>query len=329
MERKITINRQDMGFSYDSVKSLISKLSIADKQKVSFNNLIMELDFDKDDVSNLGLAILWRQLYDLNSLKCKKHIKYQDSTHGFFDQRHFFDRLTGNKSSFLRSPSIPLHFETFNPIRAKESSRAEEVSKIFSDATKDFLEKTNDFHREIKIHIAEVINNAFDHSNSTKEAGSICYFDESTGFLDFCVADMGQGIKNSFIKNNLIKAEYISLQDEEVISRATNFLVSCNPTIARNPEYPYSNGGIGLFFLREFVKKHKNCYLVIISKKGYYYVDGNNREKRRNFIDTEWGGAVVSFRVDVRQNKSQAYSDLIGTHMDRLENNALSRVNIV
>ncbi|MEK7646585.1 MAG: hypothetical protein AAB381_02725 [Patescibacteria group bacterium] len=309
MNKEIKITKGDLGFTYNSIKSLLTKFGEIDREKHKIKRLIINFDFNEGDGSHLGLSLIWRLMFALKETSFEKLVTYNGSTQSFFKDRHFFDRLVGKKNSLRKNTSIPIHFETFNPSQQISGSDAS-IDAIFKEVTKKFLDNSNPFQAEIKVHMLEVITNSFDHSDSRTEAVSVCALDPKTGILDFCVVDMGQGVKQSFLRNEKMRKQYSMMSDQEIVARATDFKVSCNPSSARNPKYPYSNGGIGLYFLREFIKVHKDCHLVIISGKGYYYVDSANRIKRRNLLDVNWSGTIVNFRVNVNQLRKEEYIDI-------------------
>ncbi len=122
----------------------------------------------------------------------------------------------------------------------------------------------------MEVHILELLANAFDHSQSEVEATCL-YTMKNKTFLDFCVVDDGQGIRPSFLKNPALRNFFESLNDVAAIEKATEFRITCNPKDAPNPAYSHKNGGIGLYFLRQFVELHRHSQLIIISHRGLFY----------------------------------------------------------
>lgn len=317
MEQEVNIIKGDFELSFYGIKSLLKKFNLINKALLSKKDVIINIDFDQKTISHLNLSLLWRMLLSLKKIKKTNNvfIKYKGQNKDFFDQRHFFDRLVGKKS-FISSTTIPINFETFNPYNEnpEEVSKDSDINKIFEDVTSKFLDKNNPFHKEIKIHMLEVINNSFDHSRYKMEAGVICGLDSKNSILDFCIVDMGQGIKNSFIRNDALKAKYKDLPDHLVIDKATNFRVSCNPVGARNPEYKFSNGGIGLYFLKQFTSMHKDGQLVVLSEKGFMFKD-TKKESKKNFAHVGWAGTAVYFRIYLDQQRSVEYNNIIGNYL--------------
>ena len=309
MQLDVIIGRDSMGFTYESVKSLLSKFSEIEKNRAALTKLKIILDVEPSQFNELGAAFLWRFARHQQSLKCEKEIRYSERILPLLENRHFLDRLTG-KTTKTFSESVPIHYESFRPLRigAKEKG-FKSVEDVYNDAIKTTLDKKNDFQREFGIHILEVINNTFDHSESENEAGIVCVKDNQ--MMTVCAVDMGQGIRKSFLTNPSLRDEYLRVPEEKIIERASNFRTSCNPSSNRHPKYgSTANGGIGLYFLKEFIKLHKESQLIIVSGKGYYYVDGTGREKIKNLKEYGWPGTLVYFRTNVSQAANPEYKNL-------------------
>ena len=319
MKTIITITREDLGIGAENIKSLLEKF--APLQGSNEHDYVeVSLNFEKDDTNELSIAIVWQLLREYSKLPCGKLLKYQGGTESFFNERHFFDMLTGTKSSFF-SKNIPIHFQTFAPIRpTKDKPQDSEIEQIVSDATKAILNPSNPLHQEIKVQIIECISNAFDHSVSEvgKPAGVLCSL-KPDGVLDFCVVDMGQGIKNSFLANPSIKKQFENLPDWELAYMATEKGISCNPQQLRNPGYLYSNGGIGLYFLREFIKNHRDGKMVVISGKGHTYFENGRNSRKTSNLDIKWPGMIVFFRVNINQPINPKYQKLAGTLIEEFD----------
>ncbi len=322
---KITIDKNDLGFSPTKVKSLLEKFSRADLIKGDTDKtsiFTVNLDFDKEDANDLSTALIWMFLKANVNLPCKKIVISKLNSKKYFDERHFFDSLTGKKSSIFGSTSVPINFESFSPIRpSREDNQNDQIIKIFDVITKNILNPKNRFHSELKTQMTECVQNSFDHSASdkTKLAGSVCSLKEN-GFLDFCVIDMGQGIKKSFLDNSQLKGEYFSMEDKDVIAKATNKKVSCNPKDKRNPKYVYNNGGIGLYYLREFIRLHPDSTMVILSGRGYYHLNYRQDVPKLAVINSPWPGTLVYFRTRLDQDKSEEYNKLADRFIDEFGN---------
>ncbi len=315
MNLTIIINKEDIGVNHRKVKSLLQKLQTIEKIGSSTYKLELKIDTKEDHINELSTAIIWRYALLHKNIQGEKTITFPETLNRFFRAIHFFDRLSDKPSKKLSS-FAPINLESFSPTRPTSIMGNEDnMEKILSATMKGFLDDKNEFHRELKIQLQEILNNAFDHSELKNEAATICT--QKKNGLSFCVADMGQGMKKSFLSNPFLKEQYLKKKDEEVIVNALEFRVSCNPTPSRNPNYPYPNGGIGLFYLKEFVRLHRGSYLVIISNKGYYYFDGTGKEKIKNLGNVEWPGTIVYLHTELDQVKNQRYKDLINDLVEK------------
>ena len=322
MRIKIKIEKQDLGISPKAVRSLLSKLSQIQDVRTD-DTLEIELNFTKKDASELSTAIIWKSLSEVTDAPFKKNIRFKGGvTEKYLNERHFFDSLTGKKSK-LFSTAVPINYETFSPIRpTKSSPQNEEVNKIFEESTRGILDTSKDFEREIRIHMVECVQNTFDHSESqrNKPAGIICSLSER-GMLDFCVIDKGKGIKKSFLSNLALKAKYLPMSDAEAIVSSTQENVSCNPTDSPNPSYSFSNGGIGLYYLNEFIQMHTNSHLIIVSDTGYYSTSYLKKQRKTANLTSKWSGTIIYFRIKLDQNMSKAYEALNVAYIENFDNN--------
>ena len=320
MNKVIEILDEDTGIDYRSVKSLLKKLNSVDEEKEKITSLTIKLNFSS--ISELSEVILWRCCIYFKGFDCKKVFDISNkSSSVILAKTGFFNRLIGQNSSLLSFEKVnPLHYDIFKPYleEGEEGSLTEEkLEEIFEDNFDKHIDNNNPFHREARIHIKEILNNAFDHSQVQSDAGLICKVDEVN--ISFAVADMGQGFRGSFLSNPSLKEVYNLFSDQDLLEKATCFQVSCNPSSSPNPKYKHKNAGSGLFYLRKFVELHKNNKLVLISDKGYFYVDGQGRLKRRNLEAVKWPGAVVHFQFNKNQTKSEEYVKLCKSVYDATE----------
>lgn len=318
MKISIKIEKQDLGFSPKQIKSLLSKLDLI-KKAVAGDNVDVNLDFEVKNANELSVAIIWRYLHEYKKLPCEKKITYRGVTQKYFDERHFFDGLTGKKTSIFSS-SVPINYDTFSPVRpTHDDTQNEEINRIFKDSTKGVLDISREFESEVRTHMTECVQNAFDHSESEhiKPAGVICSLSD-TNMLDFCVIDMGQGIRKSFLSNPALKPVYLDLNDIDLIIKATQKNISCNPASNPNPAYTYGNGGIGLYYLKEFVSMHPGSSMVIISGNGYYHTQYKKIEKTAH-IKTLWPGTIVYFRIKLGQQKNEQYKALSAAFVEEFD----------
>lgn len=321
MNLEIKIGKKDIGVEYESIKSLLSKFDEIEKNRDSLKSLKITIqNFDEQIYNELSFSIIWRYLLHFNNLTCKKQVIAPKFTEKYFAKRHFFDRITGKKGEILSS-DMPIHYESFTPIRPSKNSNSNiEINKIISSSMKNILDEKIDFHGELKVQILEILANTFDHSNREVPAGSIFVKNDEDNFISFCTIDMGKGMKKSFLDNPFLKNDYIKLQDQEVIEKATNFKISCNPQKQANPNYSFGNAGLGLYFLRKFAELHKGSSLIIISNKGYLYLDSNGKIKQKNFLITQWPGTIVYLKTKLRKETSPEYRGVTKNYLDYFNN---------
>ncbi len=105
MDLEIVIDKRDVSFGYDSIKSLLNKLHQIEQAKHNLKSLKLIIKADKEDFTELGVAIIWRYALLYKSLECRKEIISSIGNDSFFRSRHFFDRLTtkGTKYKALNS----------------------------------------------------------------------------------------------------------------------------------------------------------------------------------------------------------------------------------
>jgi len=326
MQLKIEISKDDLGYEPDKVKSLLKKLRPLRKHATysHLDSIEVYFLFDRGDIDELSLTIIWRVLKSCLVLPCGVTVYYRGTSKRDFDERHFFDSLTG-KRNLIYTRAIPIHYGTFSPVRpTKESNQNENLNKALAQVTKEILKPGNEFHGEIRNQMVECIQNAYDHSESKRaeSAGILCSVKD--GFLDFSIADMGQGVKKSFLANQILHRKFSGLHDTEVLRAATDKGISCNPFHARNPQYVYPNGGIGLYYLKEFVRFHPGSRLVIMSGEGYYYMQ-YGRQHPRTAALVSWPGTIVHFRTKLDQEKSAGYTKLMGEFLEEFDARPLEK----
>jgi hypothetical protein len=312
MDVKIEIDKKDIGFQYKSVKSLLEKFAVIEENKASVKSLAVSLDFKESDMHELSNALIWRLMRRYQDLHCEnKTIRYSQQIKPELEKRHFLDRLTGRKPDSAIDKNIPFHFESFEPYRdLNDAVDGISAESVYSKAMEDILDPENLFHSEVGVNISEILNNVFDHSEYSREAGIVCTKSDKN-ILTFCSVDMGQGFKSSFVSNPGLKNIFKNLSDGQAIQKATRFRESCNPQNNRHPSYKKTtNAGIGLYFLKNFAKMHRDGQLVIISNKGYYYIDNTGKEIIRDLHSVEWPGALVYFKVSLDENLKPAYQEL-------------------
>lgn len=262
---------------------------------------------EPNQISDLGLVLIWTKLRELTDFPCKKILKYSKGSTEYFDERHFFDRLVLDNTSSFFSKKVPFHFNSFN-LKENEDETANKIALVSKASIENMP-----LGSETKVHILELVSNAFHHSQATIDVGCISKFNFNNGIFEFYIADQGKGIRNSFSRNEAIWPEYSSYSEAEIIEKAADQYVTCNPKNAR--QYEHKNSGIGLYFLREFCLHHGG-HVVIISGRGYYYIDKVRVKKK--LLTTPWQGTIVAFRSDLKR-VSQDYTAIKDKFMDEFE----------
>jgi len=315
MNLGITIGRKDVGFQYDKIKSLLRKFDQIEKHKNVLEQLSIQLELPKDEYHELSTGIIWRLARHYQNLPCRKYIGSTKEVAESLSRKGFWDDLTGTKRrkimpDFIR---VPIDLTSFAPIRQKTArAKTQEAESIFKNAMLSTIDEANEFHGEVSHNILEILTNAFDHSEHASEAGIICTMNESSGIINACVVDMGQGIRKSLLTNPNIRSEYIGAEEHDLLKRVTQYRVSCNPNDSPHPNYPLAgNAGMGLYYASLLSRKHRDGKLIVISGKGYYYTDYEGREIIRSLGDVTWPGTIVFFQVNLKQKLCSEYRDIV------------------
>lgn len=256
------------------------------------------------EIHNLPTVMLWVLMKKYRKYNYKKNVILGNNIDKILGEKNFFNQIMDVATN---SATLPINFETFNIQDAANSNS--KITEIIEKTIGRFLNKKNEFHSEIKVNIKELINNAYDHSAAEKDIACLCGINKKSGRLEFCIADSGVGFKQGFITNPQLKKDYKDLDDVSIIEIATQKSKSCNPRHAPHPDYSYTNGGIGLFYLRKFIELHPNGDLIIISGKGLLNIKNNGIIKKRS-ISTSWQGTLIYFTIPIDINKSNEYQEL-------------------
>lgn len=278
--------RKNYGIGSKDINKLLTVLRELELMKEG-DNVNVDLP-EKDQASELALVLMWCKFRKVKDIKCNKVLNYSETSAKYFDERHFFDRLF-HKPNTIFSKSIPFHFSTFN---LKDDE--DEIANKISNLTKQSIGHLP-LASETMIQIQELVSNAFHHSKANIDVGCVSRFN-TNGTFEFYIADQGNGIRKSFSRNKAIWDKYAELNDTEIIEKSTEKYVTCNPR--ESPQYQHSNSGIGLYFLKEF-STLQNGHLVIISGRGYYYID--KKKVKKKTLTNPWPGTVVAFKANLSQ----------------------------
>ncbi|MBP9757730.1 MAG: hypothetical protein KBD06_03965 [Candidatus Pacebacteria bacterium] len=312
MNLDIAITKRDIGPHHHQVKSLLRKFQRIEENKEALKKLTISLELEGEEYHELSGAVIWRLARHYQDLPCEKILASAPEIQEVLKKRRFYDGLFGSRST-ESNINVPIDFEAFTPRRHNEpgwkGARAEEIYKA---AMGNMLDAANEFQGEVYSNVLEILNNVFDHSEHSSEAGIVCAKADNSNRLSVCAVDMGQGIRASLLSNPALREEYESMSDHDLLREVMKHRVSCNPSFAKHPNYQYTNnGGIGLYYLSLMAKMHKGGQLILISDGGYYYLDSHKKEVRRRLGDLTWPGTIVFFRIDLDQEINPIYREYV------------------
>ncbi len=256
------------------------------------------------EVHLLSLVYIWHLAYETLGIQCEKQLIVDPGSEQLMRNSRFLTRLTGRDFDILKK-EFPNDFETF---KVQEHIGEEEIGRILKSTIGS---KTSDsgFFKELMIHYREVIANAFDHSAATSEVIAVARYADDSSQLEFCVFDRGRGISGSFLTNPLLRKEFLRLKDDEIIERAIQSGISCNPRHAPHPDRDLGNSGIGLYYLSQCCRLHPSSRLIVVSGCGVLYVEGGRI--RTSSLKFPVLGCAVYVKTDVFQDLSPDYKNLI------------------
>lgn len=136
--------------------------------------------------------------------------------------------------------------------------------------------------------VFEIFSNAVIHSRTKLGIFSCGQNYPSQKKLDFCIADLGIGIRR-----NLLETLNLDLSPEVAIDWATR-----DSNTTKKGRIP---GGLGLKLLSEFIKRNKGR-LQIISDSGYWSLDSNGIEKK--LLPGVFPGTVVNVEINTSDEES-------------------------
>jgi len=162
------------------------------------------------------------------------------------------------------------------------------INQSFSLNSKGLPEMTPELLKRFRNSLNEIYWNAVEHAKTAQIFSCGQYFPKKKR-LDFCITDLGIGIKENIKREiNLI------LKPEEAIDWAMQ---------ASNTTRKDELGGLGLKLIREFISLNKGR-IVIVSDLGYWeYQNGQIIKKCFNF---DFPGTVVLIEINTADTKSYA-----------------------
>jgi hypothetical protein len=219
--------------------------------------------FDANMCAPFG-AILYKASRDLNTVKISDKMPSRIK-----------DILSKNR--FLSNYGIPAIYDTYGTtVEYKRFEPKDE--RYFADyiekklVRKDIMpEMSEALLKKFRESIFEIFNNAVIHSKTEMGIFSCGQYYPNQNRFDFCIADLGVGIRQNVIK--YLKKE---ISADEAILWALK--------IGNTTKTGKVPGGIGLKLLREFISKNKGR-IQIVSDKGYWELakDGTELIKTLQF----------------------------------------------
>jgi hypothetical protein len=310
---KINLSKKRLKSSFEDISLIFSEFQKLQTKRGKDSFII---DMEKiEELHNFPQLLIWILSEKYKNLGCKKSFKLPKETIVLRQMRdaHFLDRLTGIPT-LSKKYDYPINFESFSVLNKSSIEANQVIERITKSLLSGYLDHSeSEFDSELSLHVQEIINNAFDHSQSREEV--VCLFSiNKEGILDFSIYDGGQGFKKSFTSNPSLSQFFSSLSDSESIERATKEGVSCNPKSLPHPKYKKGNAGFGLYFLRKFIETHPIGKIAIISKKGYFSVGNSDKMVLRDSLNP-FEGTIISFRIKLQKERSDEFKKYVERYM--------------
>jgi signal transduction histidine kinase len=163
------------------------------------------------------------------------------------------------------------------------------IRKSFSPGSKGLPNMTPRLLKRFRNHLYEIYLNAIEHAETQQAIFSCGQFFPRKQRLDFCITDLGIGIKE-----NIKRKIFLRLKPEEAIDWAMQ---------AANTTRKGESGGLGLKLIREFIMRN-NGRIAIVSDAGYWELKGGQVTKKR--FDDPFPGTVVLIEINTADTKSYA-----------------------
>jgi anti-anti-sigma regulatory factor len=155
---------------------------------------------------------------------------------------------------------------------------------------KGIPDMTAALQRKFRESIAEIFENAMEHSDTQLGVFACGQYYPRKERLDFSVADRGIGMRG-----RILKSTGLDLPDE----RAINWTMEGGNT-TRHPREG-KPGGLGLKFVREFVRLNKGS-IQIVSCSGYWRFQGGPPELRR--LAAPFPGTIVNIEINAADTQT-------------------------
>ncbi len=237
--------------------------------------------FDANMCALLGAALFeYGETHGIRLLGIKKTLHNLLQRNGFLSNFGF----TGEKVPDFKGTTIEYQrFEKNDSVAFKNYVERHFVGKGIPDMTPALLKKFRES-------IAELFENAVEHSNSIKGIFACGQFFPNANRLDFSVADLGIGIRNKV--NNEKGLHFDAIQ---AIKWA---MAGQNTTRRRSDKKP---GGLGLKLIKEFIELNRGK-IQIISDTGYWSYTYKGVVAK--FFSLPYPGTVVNIEINTADKDS-------------------------
>jgi hypothetical protein len=263
---------------YEQTKGQFLEDIVIDLEKASW--------FDADMCAPLG-AILYKLGKDLNSVHL---VNLQGPVEKILSKNGFLSSHGGERIHDKWGTTIP--YQRFD--RKDDRFFASYIEAEFMKR-KQLPRMTVGLRKKFRESIFEIFSNAVIHSETKEGIFSCGQFFPMSHKIDFCVADLGIGIRR-----NVEEKVGISLSPADAIDWA----IRDGNTTKRGP----IPGGLGLKLLREFVTLNRGK-LQIVSDAGFWCSKAGKIES--GALSSPFPGTIVCLEVNTRDRSSYALTSEI------------------
>jgi hypothetical protein len=242
--------------------------------------------FDADMCAPLG-AILYKLGRELNTVRV---VNVQHQVQKILCKNGFLTSYGGEKVHDNWGTTIP--YQRFDS--KDDRFFASYIEKEFIKR-KELPPMTKALRKKFRESVFEIFSNAVIHSETKEGIFSCGQFFPMKGKMDFCVTDLGVGIRR-----NVNEKAGLSLSAEEAIDWAIR-----DGNTTKSGSIP---GGLGLKLLREFVTLNKGK-IQIVSDAGYWCLDKGTI--MAGPLSSSFPGTIVCIEVNTRDRSSYALTSEI------------------
>ncbi|MDM8566041.1 ATP-binding protein [Candidatus Halobeggiatoa sp. HSG11] len=163
------------------------------------------------------------------------------------------------------------------------------IKESFSLGSKGLPSMTKELLKHFRRSLLEIFLNSVEHADTQRDIFACGQFFPKKQQLDFCITDLGIGIKN-----NIKRKINLVLNPEEAI----NWAMQKANTTRKN-----ESGGLGLKLIREFIERN-NGRIIIVSDAGYWEL--KNKQITKKCFDCSFPGTVVLIEINTADTNSYA-----------------------